>query len=171
MPPDTPYRTKVTAESYIRLYCLLYGMHGIILRFANVYGERQGETGEGGVISIFARLLHEHKPLTVFGDGQQTRDFIYVGDIAETMVRSLSYEGLATLNVSTGCKVSLNALLSVMEKLTGQIPSVQYGPRRKGDIRDSVLSHEALQKELGPMTFTSLQDGLSRTLAYFSTHP
>ena len=87
------------------------------------------------------------------------------------MVRSLSYEGLATLNVSTGCKVTLNALLSVMEKLTGQIPSVQYGPRRKGDIRDSVLSHEALQKELGPMTFTSLQDGLSRTLAYFSTHP
>lgn len=163
--------SKVTAESYIRLYCLLYGMHGIILRFANVYGERQGETGEGGVISIFARLLHEHKPLTVFGDGQQTRDFIYVGDIAETMVRSLSYEGLATLNVSTGCKVSLNALLSVMEKLTGQIPSVQYGPRRKGDIRDSVLSHEALQKELGPMTFTSLQDGLFRTLAYFSTHP
>lgn len=92
--------SKVTAESYIRLYCLLYGMHGIILRFANVYGERQGETGEGGVISIFARLLHEHKPLTVFGDGQQTRDFIYVGDIAETMVRSLSYEGLATLNLS-----------------------------------------------------------------------
>lgn len=84
--------TKLTIERYLELYHMLYGMNYVILRFANVYGERQGDTGEGGVISIFAKRIAEDKDLTIFGDGGQTRDFIYAGDIAAGIVQALSTE-------------------------------------------------------------------------------
>ncbi len=156
--------SKATAESYIRLSCRLYGMNGVILRFANVYGERQGENGEGGVISIFARRIISGKGLVVFGNGKQTRDFVYVGDIADVMVRALGYEGIATWNVSTNTKVSLNHLIDVFGKVTGQVPSVSYENPREGDIYDSMLSNAAIRRDLGKSDFTSLESGLLKTM-------
>ena len=93
--------TKAAGEQYIRLYEKAFGLKGIIFRFANVYGERQGETGEGGVISIFAQKIAKQEAVSIFGDGNQTRDFVYAGDIARAIVLGVGYEGSGTFNVST----------------------------------------------------------------------
>ncbi|MCH3951079.1 MAG: NAD-dependent epimerase/dehydratase family protein [Acidaminococcus sp.] len=156
--------SKAVSESYIRLYCHEYSMDGMILRFANVYGERQGESGEGGVISIFAKKIARGEDLTVFGDGSQTRDFVYAGDIAEVIVRAIGEPGVHVLNVATNTRVSLNELIELFRKLTDHPFAVHYGPVRDGDICDSVLSNEALNKTLGFRQFTNLSEGLKKTL-------
>lgn len=159
--------SKTVGESYIRLYSQVSGLHHVIFRFANVYGERQGETGEGGVISIFARKIAHKEPLTIFGDGNQTRDFVYAGDIARAMCLAVGYAGNATLNVSTNQEVSLNQLIGVLEKVLGHRMEVQYGPVRPGDIYASVLSHKALKETLGMQEYTDLEAGLRKTMDYF----
>ncbi len=159
--------SKTVGESYIRLYSQVSGLHHVIFRFANVYGERQGETGEGGVISIFARKIAHKEPVTIFGDGNQTRDFVYAGDIARAMCLAVGYAGNATLNVSTNQEVSLNQLIGVLEKVLGHRMEVQYGPVRPGDIYASVLSHKALKETLGMQEYTDLEAGLRKTMAYF----
>lgn len=159
--------SKTVGESYIRLYSQVSGLHHVIFRFANVYGERQGENGEGGVISIFARKIAHKEPVTIFGDGNQTRDFVYAGDIARAMCLAVGYAGNATLNVSTNQEVSLNQLIGVLEKVLGHRMEVQYGPVRPGDIYASVLSHKALKETLGMQEYTDLEAGLRKTMAYF----
>ena len=159
--------SKTVGESYIRLYSQVSGLHHVIFRFANVYGERQGETGEGGVISIFSRKIAHKEPVTIFGDGNQTRDFVYAGDIARAMCLAVDYAGNATLNVSTNQEVSLNQLIGVLEKVLGHRMEVQYGPVRPGDIYASVLSHKALKETLGMQEYTDLEAGLRKTMAYF----
>ena len=89
--------TKMASEHYLRLYHDLYGINTTVLRFANVYGERQGDGGEGGVISIFCKLLAAGKPVTVFGNGEQTRDFVYAGDIAKALLKAVSLEVITQL--------------------------------------------------------------------------
>ena len=103
--------SKMAAEQYLRVYHELYGLDAIVLRFANVYGERQGNGGEGGVISIFGRRIAEGLPLTLFGDGGQTRDFVYAGDIAKAVIAALNAEGYLVLNVSNKIEVSINELI------------------------------------------------------------
>ena len=159
--------SKVVGEDYIRMYSRCFGLKHIIFRFANVYGERQGETGEGGVISIFARKIAQGKPVTIFGDGNQTRDFIYAGDLARAISAGIGYNGCATLNVSTNKEVSLNQLIAILEKILGRSMDVQHGPVRPGDIYASVLSHKALVEILGMREYTDLEAGLRKTLAYF----
>ena len=159
--------SKVVGENYIRMYSRCFGLKHIIFRFANVYGERQGETGEGGVISVFARKIAKGEPVTIFGDGNQTRDFVYAGDLARAIVTGIGYDGCATLNVSTNKEVSLNQLIAILEKILGRSMDVQHGPVRPGDIYASVLSHKALVETLGMKEYTDLETGLRRTLAYF----
>lgn len=159
--------SKAVGENYIRLYSQAFGLHHVIFRFANVYGERQGETGEGGVISVFARKIAQQEPVTIFGDGNQTRDFVYAGDIARAMCLAVGYPGCATLNVSTNKEVSLNQLITVLEKVLGHRMDVRYGPVRPGDIYASVLSHKALVETLGMQEYTDLETGLAKTMAYF----
>lgn len=159
--------SKVVGEDYIRMYSRCFGLKHIIFRFANVYGERQGETGEGGVISVFARKIAQGKPVTIFGDGNQTRDFIYAGDLARAISAGIGYNGCATLNVSTNKEVSLNQLIAILEKILGRSMDVQHGPVRPGDIYASVLSHKALVETLGMREYTDLEAGLRKTLAYF----
>ena len=169
MPAPTSFYglSKAVGESYIRLYSQAFGLHHVIFRFANVYGERQGETGEGGVISIFARKIAQQEPVTIFGDGNQTRDFVYAGDIARAMCLAVGYPGCATLNVSTNKEVSLNQLITELEKVLGHRMDVRYGPVRPGDIYASVLSHKALVETLGMREYTDLETGLAKTMAYF----
>lgn len=159
--------SKVVGENYIRMYSRCFGLKHIIFRFANVYGERQGETGEGGVISVFARKIAQGEPVTIFGDGNQTRDFVYAGDLARAISTGIGYDGCATLNVSTNKEVSLNQLIAILEKILGRSMDVQHGPVRPGDIYASVLSHKALVETLGMTDYTDLATGLRRTLAYF----
>lgn len=166
--PTSPYGiTKMTTEHYLRVYHELYGMDATVFRFANVYGERQGEKGEGGVVSIFCKLLSQHQGITVFGDGNQTRDFVYAGDIAQAIIRSLPLKGCHTMNVSTGQETSINDLIRSFEKAVGYTVPVQYTAPRTGDILRSVLSNEALKRDLGFVPAMDLEEGIRRTYDWY----
>lgn len=166
--PTSPYGiTKMTTEHYLRVYHELYGMDATVFRFANVYGERQGEKGEGGVVSIFCKLLSQRQGITVFGDGNQTRDFVYAGDIAQTIIRALPLKGCHTMNVSTGQETSINDLIRSFEKAVGYTVPVQYTAPRTGDILRSVLSNEALKRDLGFVPAMDLEEGIRRTYDWY----
>lgn len=166
--PTSPYGiTKMTTEHYLRVYHELYGMDATVFRFANVYGERQGEKGEGGVVSIFCKLLSQRQGITVFGDGNQTRDFVYVGDIAQAIIRALPLKGCHTMNVSTGQETSINDLIRSFEKAVGYTVPVQYTAPRTGDILRSVLSNEALKRDLGFVPEMDLEEGIRRTYDWY----
>lgn len=166
--PTSPYGiTKMTTEHYLRVYHELYGMDATVFRFANVYGERQGEKGEGGVVSIFCKLLSQRQGITVFGDGNQTRDFVYAGDIAQAIIRALPLKGYHTMNVSTGQETSINDLIRSFEKAVGYTVPVQYTAPRTGDILRSVLSNEALKRDLGFVPAMDLEEGIRRTYDWY----
>lgn len=155
--------TKMTSEHYLRMYHDLYGLNSIVLRFANVYGERQGEGGEGGVISIFCKLLAQDKPLTIFGNGEQTRDFVYAGDIAKVAAKALKLTGFNIINISTGRETSLNSLLGAFKTACGHDLTVNYAPERSGDIFRSVLSNERLKTLLGFVPEMDIEHGIPKT--------
>lgn len=157
--------TKFASEHYLRLYHDLYGVNAAVLRFANVYGERQGAGGEGGVVSIFCRLLAQGKGVTVFGDGKQTRDFVYAGDIAAALLRSVQLDGYHIINISTRQETSLNQLLAAFRKAVGHDFAVAYGPARKGDIVRSVLDNTRCRQLLGFCPAMDLERGVSLTYA------
>lgn len=166
--PTSPYGiTKMTTEHYLRVYHELYGMDATVFRFANVYGERQGEKGEGGVVSIFCKLLSQRQGITVFGDGNQTRDFVYAGDIAQAIIRALPLKGYHAMNVSTGQETSINDLIRSFEKAVGYTVPVQYTAPRTGDILRSVLSNETLKKDLGFVPAMDLEEGIRRTYDWY----
>lgn len=166
--PTSPYGiTKMTTEHYLRVYHELYGMDATVFRFANVYGERQGEKGEGGVVSIFCKFLSQRQGITVFGDGNQTRDFVYAGDIAKAIIRALPLKGCHTMNVSTGQETSINDLICSFEKAVGYTVPVQYTASRTGDILRSVLSNEALKRDLGFVPEMDLEEGIRRTYDWY----
>lgn len=166
--PTSPYGiTKMTTEHYLRVYHELYGMDATVFRFANVYGERQGEKGEGGVVSIFCKLLSQRQGITVFGDGNQTRDFVYAGDIAQAIIRALPLKGYHTMNVSTGQETSINDLICSFEKAVGYTVPVQYTAPRTGDILRSVLSNETLKRDLGFVPAMNLEEGIRRTYDWY----
>lgn len=155
--------TKMTSEHYLRLYSTLYGLDTTALRFANVYGERQGEKGEGGVVSIFCKRISSGKGVLVFGDGEQTRDFIYVGDIALAIIKSLALKGFHVINVSTQKETTINQLLEAFRKAIGHDISVTYMASRKGDILHSMLANQRCCELLGFCPSTELMDGIKRT--------
>lgn len=157
--------TKMASEHYLRLYHDLYGINTTVLRFANVYGERQGDGGEGGVISIFCKLLAAGKPVTVFGNGEQTRDFVYAGDIAKALLKAVSLEGHHTINISTQEETSLNQLLEAFRKAVGHQFTINYASARTGDIFRSVLCHDNCREYLGFVPSMGLTEGVQRTYA------
>ena len=169
--PMSPYGiTKMTTEQYMRVYHELYGLDATVFRFANVYGERQGEKGEGGVVSIFCKFLSQGSPITVYGDGNQTRDFVYAGDIASAIVQALPLTGCHTINVSTGTETSINDLIRSFERVIGHKAEVQYAPLRPGDIQRSVLSNKELIQTLHIKPEMTLEQGIARTYTWYK-HP
>jgi UDP-glucose 4-epimerase len=156
--------SKMTAEKYLALYQSIYGLEYIVLRYANVYGERQGDAGEGGVVSIFARKAKMSQPVMIFGDGGQTRDFIYAGDVA-----AANYQALLTVNpncaynISTQLETSVNDLAGYIEKVSGHTLKKEYHSPRSGDIYRSCLSNKAAQQKLGWSPKMPLITGLART--------
>lgn len=160
--------TKVGVEKYLELYHRHYGLDYVICRFANVYGERQGDTGEGGVISIFAKRIAAGKDITIYGDGTQTRDFVYAGDIASGICKAMTTENVNTVyNLSTQTETSLLDLVKIMGKVSGCDIVPKFGPVREGDIYRSMLSNQKAKEGLGWEPQVSLTDGLRRTMAYF----
>jgi UDP-glucose 4-epimerase len=160
--------TKVVAEKYLKLYHDLYGLDYVALRFANVYGERQGDTGEGGVISIFAKRIAKDQGITVFGDGKQTRDFIYAGDIAAGIIGAMTTDKANTVyNLSNQTETSLLELIDLMAKAVGKAVEPQFAAPREGDINRSMLCNEAAVKNLNWQPQMDLAEGLARTINYF----
>ena len=160
--------TKVAVEKYLKLYHDLYGLDYVALRFANVYGERQGDTGEGGVISIFAKRIAKDQGITVFGDGKQTRDFIYAGDIAAGIIAAMTTDKAnAVYNLSNQTETSLLELIELMAKASGKTVEPAFAAPREGDINRSMLCHEAAVQNLDWQPQMDLAEGLARTIAYF----
>lgn len=161
--------TKKTAENYLELYRLAYGIDYVILRFANVYGERQGDGGEGGVISIFAKRIAEGKGITIFGDGDQTRDFVYAGDIADGILDALTTEAANTAyNLSTFGETSLKELVAILSKVSGKEIVPAYDKPREGDIYRSSLNNAKAKCNLRWEPKISLEEGLRRTYEDFA---
>ena len=161
--------SKVTAEHYLEVYRQIFGMDYVVLRFANVYGERQGDGGEGGVISIFAKRIVQGEDITIFGDGEQTRDFVYAGDIAKGICAALRTKDVNTAyNLSTQTETSLRELVSLLSKVAGRDIIPLYGPERPGDIRRSMLANSKAVRGLGWKPVMPLLEGLRRTVDYFA---
>ncbi|MGN8835548.1 NAD-dependent epimerase/dehydratase family protein [Mitsuokella jalaludinii] len=160
--------TKLIVERYLSLYHHLYGLNYVILRFANAYGERQGDKGEGGVISIFAKRATSGQTLNIFGDGTQTRDFIYAGDIARAIYKALKTNAVnTTYNISTNIEISLNDLISVLTSIKQINVQVAYKDARAGDIPRSVLSNKKAREKIGWSPKIYFENGLQRTIQYF----
>ena len=160
--------SKLSVEKYLEMYRKIYGMEYVVLRFANVYGERQGDGGEGGVISIFAKAVAEGRDITIYGDGEQTRDFVYAGDIAEGILAALRTEEVnAAYNLSTQTETSLRELVSLLAEIRGREIVPKYGAEREGDIYKSMLSNSRARRGLDWQPATTLADGLRRTYEYF----
>lgn len=160
--------TKMTAEKYIELYGDAFGLPYNILRYANVYGERQGSCGEGGVVYVFADALSRGKGLTIFGDGEQSRDFIYVKDVVRANMAAIA-EGAPSgvYNISTGIETTINALKEILLYFSRSGAAVAYEDARPGDIYRSVLDHAKAGEELRWRPVTKLLEGLQRTYYYF----
>lgn len=163
--------SKVTVEHYLALYHEIFNLDYVVLRFANVYGERQGDGGEGGVISIFTKRIASGQVITIYGDGGQTRDFVYAGDIAAGIYCALCTDRVNTAyNLSTQTEVSVNAMVALFDDITGKPTEPQYGSARKGDIYRSVLSNAKAIAGLHWNPMMSLAEGLKRTYNSFHQH-
>ena len=163
--------TKVGVEKYLALYHEHYGLDYVVCRFANVYGERQGDSGEGGVISIFAKRIAAGQDITIYGDGTQTRDFVYAGDIARGICKAMTTKNVNTVyNLSTQTETSLLDLVRIMSEVSGCEITPKFGPVRDGDIYRSMLSNRKAKEDLGWEPQVSLADGLRWTMAYFQSN-
>ena len=161
--------TKLTTEHYLRIYHEAFGLPYICYRYSNVFGPRQGNGGEGGVISIFAKAIVQGSPIIIYGDGKQTRDFIYVDDVVEANILGMQHQVTGIYNVSTGISSSVNLLVDEFRNISGKDIEVVYDKPRLGDIRDSVLATDKSEKKLLFTAKYNLHDGLIKTYEYFKT--
>lgn len=161
--------TKLTTEHYLRIYHEAFGLPYICYRYSNVFGPRQGNGGEGGVISIFAKAIVQDSPIIIYGDGKQTRDFIYVDDVVEANILGMQHQVIGIYNVSTGISSSVNLLVDEFRNISGKDIEVVYDKPRLGDIRDSVLATDKSEKGLLFTAKYNLHDGLIKTYEYFKT--
>ncbi len=159
--------SKHTPEHYLEVFKELYNLDYTILRYANAYGVRQDPKGEGGVISIFVdKFLNNETPI-IFGDGLQTRDFVYVDDIAEANLLSLEQGSGEIINISCNTQTSVNQLVETMKELTESDLEAEYHEARAGDIKDSYLDNSKAKKVLGWEPKYDLFSGLEETLGYY----
>ncbi len=163
--PLSPYGvSKKSAIDYLVAYRELHAVEFCALALANVYGPRQDPHGEAGVVAIFANRLLRGEPVTIFGDGEQTRDFVYVDDVVDAFVRGASRGGGLVINVGTGGEVSVNRLAQVMAERAGSHATPVYAAERAGELRRSSLSPTRAQIQLGWQPWTSLGEGVQYVL-------
>jgi nucleoside-diphosphate-sugar epimerase len=168
--PLTPYALqKLVSEQYARLFTSLYGLETVTTRYFNVFGPRQDPASPySGVISLFIRALLDHRQPTIFGDGGQTRDFTFVADVVDGVLRACHAPGVAgqVINVATGRSVSLNELFRTLRSLMGSAAEAVYGTARPGDIRASQADIGRARAMLGYAPAVPFEDGLACTLAW-----
>ncbi len=166
--PASPYGvSKVAAERYLACWAGLTGAGVLALRLANIYGPRQDPRGEAGVVAIFTARLLAGAACVVNGDGEQTRDYVYVEDVADAFARALRYPRVAgVLNVGTATETSVNDLYRRLARLTGVGRAAEHGPARPGEQRRSVLDAARAKQALGWTPATPLDAGLARTVEH-----
>jgi UDP-glucose 4-epimerase len=166
--PDSPYRiAKLTIENYLKFYKENFGLKFISLRFSNVYGPRQDPKGEAGVVAIFIEKLLKGKTPTIFGDGNQTRDFIFVEDAVSACLKAMEYKGKKEIfNIGTGAETSINELYEVISKLLNTKIKPKYAPPKPGDLKRSCLDISLAKRELKWVPKYNLEDGLRMTMRW-----
>ncbi|HYL39327.1 MAG TPA: SDR family oxidoreductase [Bryobacteraceae bacterium] len=172
--PRSPYAVqKLAGEYYASVFHSCFGLETVSLRFFNVYGERQDPSSPySGVISVFMRALIERRSPTIFGDGEQTRDWTYVEDVAALCLRAAAAEGVAgkMYNAGNGGRYSLNHVWELLQRIEGvSLPPIYAAPR-KGDVRDSQADRTAVDRDLRYQPHYTLEEGLRRTLAWYRVH-
>ena len=174
--PLSPYGvTKLSGEHYLHYYRAVHGMEYVALRYSNVYGPRQDPHGEAGVVAIFASRLLDEEPLTVFGDGEQTRDYVFVEDVVAANLRAadLPLDGVPqsiderAFNVGTGVGTSVNRLADLLEQIAGRRPGRQYRGARPGELRHSTLDPSRFN-EHGWSPAVPIRDGLRATYEFIA---
>ena len=163
--PVSPYgAAKRSVEHYLHTYEALYGLRWTSLALANVYGRRQDPHGEAGVVSIFAGRMLRGESVAIFGDGEQTRDFVYVDDVVHAFMLAMDRGDGQRFNIGTGEQISINQLFSEMAGLTGYDQRPAYAEERPGELRHAALDSRRAAAELGWKPWTTLREGLSETV-------
>ena len=167
--PASPYGiTKVAMEQYVDAWGAVWGMSGVSLRYANVYGPRQNPCGEAGVVAIFCRRILAGEAPVINGDGLQTRDFVHVDDVAAANLLALERPDVTgPLNIGTGVETSVNAICDALRAAAGTSGDTVHAPARPGEQRRSCLSPKLAERVLGWRPTVPLGDGLIQTLDHF----
>ena len=166
--PISPYGVaKLTTEHYLYYYLRIYGLEYIALRYANIYGPRQDPHGEAGVVAIFSnRMLAGETPL-INGDGLQTRDYVYVGDVVRVNIDAIKSDFVGPVNIGTGIETDVMALFNILKSASGSNIEEKHGPAKTGEQMRSVLDNSLAGKVLGWKPEVSIEDGLKLTYEWF----
>jgi nucleoside-diphosphate-sugar epimerase len=169
--PLSPYALqKLVAEQYCTMFTALYGLETVTIRYFNVFGPRQDPSSPySGVISLFIRAMSEGRSPTIYGDGEQTRDFTYVSNVVDGVLRACqaSEANGEVINVATGDRISLNQLFRTVRDLVGATVEPTYAPPRAGDVRDSQADIEKARRLLGYTPLVALEEGLAKTVDWY----
>jgi UDP-glucose 4-epimerase len=166
--PVSPYGvSKRSGELYAFFYQTEYQIPFFAMRYANVYGPRQDPHGEAGVVAIFSGRMLRGEPVTINGDGRQTRDYVYVGDVARANLLALECEPLGPVNIGTGIETDVNRLAELLLAATASHSEVRHGPAKQGEQRRSVIDCTKAANRLGWRPEVTLEDGLRRTVEFF----
>lgn len=169
--PICPYGiSKHTVEHYLFLAHYNYGLNYTVLRYPNVYGPRQDPHGEAGVVAIFSGRMLRQEPVTIYGDGLQERDFLYVGDCARANLLAVQQAQDGIYNLGTGRGANINELFDILREITHYPLRPGYGPAKVGETYKIYLQAAKAARDLGWQPTLSLSEGLSQTVAYFQTH-
>ena len=166
--PLSPYGiTKLTTEKYLFYYKAVHGIDHVILRYANIYGPRQNPHGEAGVVAIFAKKMLEGQAPTINGDGKQTRDYVFVGDVVRANVMALTCEGSNIFNIGTSIETDVNQLFQTLREWLNPSCQELHGPAKQGEQLRSVISSQKIKEELGWLPQYGLSEGLRHTAEFF----
>ena len=171
--PKSPYAAqKLMGEYYASVFYSCFGLETVSLRFFNVYGPRQDPTSPySGVLSLFMKHLLARTQPTIFGDGEQSRDFTYVEDVAALCLKASRADGVAgnVFNADNGGRFTLNFIWNLLQEIEGVKIAPKFGPPREGDVRDSMADTESARAELGHAPHFSIEEGLKKTLEWYRT--
>ena len=166
--PVSPYGvSKRAGELYAHFFKAEYGLPFVAFRYANVYGPRQDPHGEAGVVAIFSGRMLRDEPVTVNGDGGQTRDYVYVGDVARMSLLALATDATGPVNIGTGVETDVNALAALLREVAGSRSEIRHGPAKAGEQRRSVVDVRHAAARFGWRPEVSLREGLRQTVEFF----
>jgi UDP-glucose 4-epimerase len=169
--PLSPYGiSKLACEKYIFFFAQTYGLQYVLLRYANIYGPRQNPHGEAGVVAIFSTKLLKGEQPTINGEGKQTRDYVFVGDVVRANLLALNYDQNDYFNIGTGIETDVNALFQRLNDAAGAGMAEHHGPAKEGEQLRSVLSNQKARRLLDWQPKVSLENGLKETVEWFRAY-